>query len=134
MKDFDNWRWFLNQACTVFGHTPSFLKLLWFVHRYVCVCVCLSLCVCLPLRALITSGVIWWDIDHVRLVEQVLRLFPVFNYFIRHLPSIKWMSIAILTHHIMNVCQRKLRRCGTSYKRTTRKTEHFIYKSEWANM
>ena len=70
---------------------PGFLKLLWFARRYVCVCVC----VCPPPRPLITSGVIWCDIGRVRLVKQVLRLFPAFNYFIRHLPSIKWMGMAI---------------------------------------
>ena len=32
-------------------------------------------CVCPPLRALITSGVIWYDIGHVRLVIQVLQFF-----------------------------------------------------------
>ena len=42
--------------------------------------VCVS--VCLPLRALITSGVTWCDTDRVRLVKQVLRLSPAFNYFI----------------------------------------------------
>ena len=36
--------------------------------------VCVS--VCPPLRPLITSGVIWCDIGHVRLVKQVLRFFP----------------------------------------------------------
>ena len=66
---------------------PGFLKLLWFACWYVCVCVCVS--VCPPPRPLITSGVIWCDIGHVRLVKQVLRLFPAFNYFIQHLPSIK---------------------------------------------
>ena len=44
----------------------------------VCVClsVCLSVCVsvCLPPRPLITSGVIWCNIDRMRLVKQVLRL------------------------------------------------------------
>ena len=60
----------------------GFLKLLWFARRYVCVCVCVS--VCPPPRPLITSGVIWCDIGRVRLVKQVLRLFPAFNYFIRH--------------------------------------------------
>ena len=59
---------------------PGFLKLLWLTRRYVCTCVCLS--VCPPPRALITSGVIWSDIGLVRLVKQVLRLFPAFNYFI----------------------------------------------------
>ena len=105
----------------------------------VCVSVCLSVSVCLcvsvcpPPRPLITSGMIWCDIDHVQLVKQVLQLFPAFNYFIRHLPSIKWMVVAILTQHVVNTCQRKLRWHGNSYKRTTRKMEHFIYKSEWAN-
>ena len=59
------------------------------------VCMCVS--VCSPPRPLITSGMIWCDIDRVRLVKQVLRLFPAFNYFIRYLPSIKWMGVAILT-------------------------------------
>ena len=31
----------------------------------------------------------WRDIGRVRLVKQALRLFPAFNYFIRHFPSIK---------------------------------------------
>ena len=51
----------------------------------------------------------WCDIDRVRLVKQVLRLFPAFNYFIRQLPSIKWMGVAILTQLVVNTCQRKLR-------------------------
>ena len=63
---------FLNQA-----HVLGFLKLLWFAHWYVC----LSLTMCPPLRALITSGVIWCDIGHVRLVIKVSRLFSAFNYF-----------------------------------------------------
>ena len=87
--------------------SPGFLKLLWFVCWYVCVCVCVS--VCPPPRPLITSGVMWCDIDRVRLVKPVLRLFPAFNYFIQRLPSIKWMGMAILTQHIVNSCQRKLR-------------------------
>ena len=76
---------------------PGFLKLLWFARRYVCVCMCVCVCVsvCPPPRPLITSDVIWCDIGRVRLVKQVLRLFPAFNYFIRHLPSIKWMGVAI---------------------------------------
>ena len=77
------------------------------VHVSVCVCVCLS--VCPPPRPLITSGVIWCGIDLVRLVKQVLQLFPAFNYFIRQLPSIKWMGVAILTQLVVNACQRKLR-------------------------
>ena len=104
--------------------TPGFLKLLWFVCQYVCVFVCVS--VCPSLRALITSGVMWCDIGCARLVKQVSQLFPAFNYFIGHLPSITWMGVAILTQHVMNTCQKKLRWCGTSYKRITRETERFI--------
>ena len=72
------------------------------VHASVCVCVCP------PPRPLITRGVIWCDIDRV-LVKQPLRVFPAFNYFIRQLPSIKWMGVAILTQLVVNACQRKLR-------------------------
>ena len=36
----------------------------------VCVCVCVCLCVCPPPRLLITSGVIWRDMDHKRLVRK----------------------------------------------------------------
>ena len=57
-------------------HAPGFLKLLWSVCRYACVCVCVCVSVCLPPRPLITNGVIWCDIDSVRLVKQVLWLFP----------------------------------------------------------
>ena len=84
---------------------PGFLKLLWFACRYACVCVLVSVCVSAP-EAINNQ---WCDIDRVRLVKQVLRLFPAFNYFIRHLPSIKWMGVAILTQHVVNACQRKLR-------------------------
>ena len=98
-----------------------------------CFSLCAGMCACLPPRPLITSGMISCDIDCVRLVKQVLWLFPAFNYFIRHLPSIKWMGVAILTQHVVNACQRKLRWHGTHYKGTTQKMERFIYKSEWAN-
>ena len=89
-------------------------------------------CVSAP-RPLITSGVIWCDVDRVQLVKQVLQFFTAFNYYIRDLLSIKWMAVAILTQHVVNTCQGKLKWHGTSYKRTTRKMERFIYKSEWAN-
>ena len=42
------------------------------VCLHVCVCVCV--CVCPPQRPLITSGMIWCDIDCVQLVKQVLQL------------------------------------------------------------
>ena len=93
----------LNQARAAEGRAPGFLKLFWFARRYVCVCV--SVCVSAP-EAINNQ---WRDIGRVRLVKQVLRLFPAFNYFIRHLPSIKWMGVAILTQHVVNACQRKLR-------------------------
>ena len=48
---------------------PGFLELL--LSMNVCVRVCLHVCVfaCLPLRLLITSGMIWCDIDPIRLVK-----------------------------------------------------------------
>ena len=91
----------------------------------------ISVCVS-ALRALINRGVTWCDIGRMRLVKQALWLFPAVNYFIWHLPSIKGMGMPILTQLIVNTCQRKLKWHGTSYKRTTEKTEHFNYKSEWA--
>ena len=48
----------------------------WFLKikpvRIVCMCVCV--CVCPPPRLLITSDVMWHDIDSIRLVKQVLQL------------------------------------------------------------
>ena len=40
-------------------HVPGFLKLLCFMGCYV------SVCMCPPLRALIISGMIWCDKDHL---------------------------------------------------------------------
>ena len=108
----------------------------WFLEiALVCALVYVSVClsVCPPLRALIMSGMIWCDVGHVWLVKQVSWLFPAFNYFIWHLLSIKWMGVAILTYHVVNAYQWKLRWRGPNYKRTTGKTEDFIYKSELAN-
>ena len=39
-----------------------------------CVCVCVCVCVCPPPRLLITSDVMWRDMDPMRLVKQVLQL------------------------------------------------------------
>ena len=68
---------FLNQACA--GLWPAhawFLKIdpVRIVRMCVCVCVCVCLCVCVspPPRLLITSDMMWRDIDPIRLVEQVL--------------------------------------------------------------
>ena len=59
---------FLNQAHT--GHRPAcawFLKIdpVWIVYMrvYVCVCVCVCVCMCPPLRLLITSGMMWHNMD-----------------------------------------------------------------------
>ena len=86
----------------------------------VCVCVlcvwCVFVSVCPLSRELITSGMIWCDIDCMQLIKEVLQLFLAFNYFIWHFPLIKWMGMAILTQHIMNACQRKLGWQCTSYK------------------
>ena len=39
-----------------------------------CVCVCVCVCVCPHPRLLIISGVIWHDMNLIRLVKQVLQL------------------------------------------------------------
>ena len=39
---------------------------------HVCVCVCV--CVCLRPRLLITSGMMWRDMNFIRLVKQVLEM------------------------------------------------------------
>ena len=48
-------------------HEPGFLKLLWFACWYVCA----RASVCPLPRAVITSGMLWCDIGHVRLVKHV---------------------------------------------------------------
>ena len=84
---------FLNQVRT--GLRPErarFLKLISVrisvcvcvcLHVCVCVCVCVCLCVCVyvcvyvcvsALRLLITSGMMWYDMDPTQLVKQVLQL------------------------------------------------------------
>ena len=50
---------------------PGFLKL---ILCGLSVCVFACVCVCPPPRLLITSGVMWHDIDSIRLVKQVLQL------------------------------------------------------------
>ena len=37
-------------------------------------CVCLCMCVCPPPRLLITSGIMWRDMDSILLVKQVIQL------------------------------------------------------------
>ena len=55
---------------------PGVLKLLLFMCQYACVSVSPLL------KVLITSGMIWCDIDRVQLTKQVSHLFPAFNYFV----------------------------------------------------
>ena len=77
-------------------HTSIFIKpgtrgrrlCIWFleialVRASVCVCVfvCLSVCVSAP-KSINNQWHDWCDIGCVRLVKQVSRLFPAFNYFI----------------------------------------------------
>ena len=109
-------------------HEPCVLKLLWFTCQFMSLCVCVCVCVCSPLKVLIASGMMWCDIDHVWLVKQVLQ--TAFSCFIWQLPSVKWMGMALLTQHLVNPCQMILKCCSTSYKRITRKEEHFGYKGE----
>ena len=75
-------------------------------------CLCIGMCVsvCHPLRALITSGVIWCDIGHVWLVKQVLWLFRI-------LSLINWKGLALVTQHVVHdrqICQSW---CHTSHRR-----------------
>ena len=62
---------FLNQA-----HAGLWPARIWFLKidpvRIICMCMCVFACVCPPPRLLITSGVMWRDIDSIRLVKQVL--------------------------------------------------------------
>ena len=53
-------------------HVPGFLELLLFAN--VCMGMCVCVCVRPPLRLLITSGVMWHDMDSIRLVKQILLL------------------------------------------------------------
>ena len=128
----------LNQVSAARPRAPGFLKLFWFMCWYVCVSVCLCICVSVYLCVCASApeginnqwhDMVWYTyVRHVWFVKQVSRLCPAFNYFIIwHLPLIKWMGVAILTQHIMNTCQRKLRWCGTSYRQST----SFIKVSGW---
>ena len=59
---------------------------------YACVsmCVCVCVCVCLPPRLLITSGVMWYDIEPIQLVKCSMA-------FIWQLWSV--LVVGIYTHH-----------------------------------
>ena len=59
-------------ACS--RHTPGFLQLFLCRYLYVCMCICVCMCVCPPQMLLITSGVMWCDMDSILLVKQALQL------------------------------------------------------------
>ena len=61
---------FLNQACTGLQPARAWFLRVASVRKSMLMCVC----VCLPPRLLITSGVMWCDIDPIRLVKEVLWL------------------------------------------------------------
>ena len=80
----------LNQVHAVAG-VCLFFEIV-FVYTSVCVSVYL------PEKALITSGVIWYDIGHVWLVKPILQLLSL-------LPLINWMGVALVTQHITHTRQ-----------------------------
>ena len=63
---------FLNQVRA--GLRPACAWFFEIVSVRTSVCVCVFVCVCPPSRLLITSGVMWRDMDLIRLVKQVLQL------------------------------------------------------------
>ena len=69
---------FLNQARAGLRPARAWFLRIAFVRELlcVCVCVCVRVCVCVfvcpPPRLSITSGVMWCDIDPIRLVEANL--------------------------------------------------------------
>ena len=72
---------YLNQARASLRPAHAwFLKIdpKWIVSMCVCVCVCVSVCLCVcvfvcpPPRLLITSGLMWHNMDPIQLVKQVL--------------------------------------------------------------
>ena len=115
-------------VCSQRLRAPSFLKLL---YQYACVCVCVYVCVCVSVcvSAPESTNNQWCDMVWYRLcVWHKVYSFPLLLITLWHLPSIEWMDVAILTQHVVNACQRKLRWCGTSYETTTQKMERIIYK------
>ena len=61
----------------------------------------------------------------------------LFNCFILHLPSIKWMGEALVAQHVMSAyhedkCNAVLATKGTPD--SSNKTKHFSYKGEWVNV
>ena len=87
---------FLNQARAGRSRrVPGFLKLILCgssVCMFVCVCVCV--CVCPGLRLLITSGVICYDMNLIRLVNKFYSC-----YMVTVVVIINWHGLSIDTRH-----------------------------------
>ena len=100
----------------------------------VCVCMCVYVGVCVSVsasRAFITIGVIWCEIDPVRLVKFVLQLFSF-------LLSIKWMDVPLVKQHVMHASKEDdidpILAIEVKHKlpSNSNKTEHFYYiKTKW---
>ena len=76
------------------GTRSWFLKIdpAWIFSIYVCVC----LCECPPPRLLITSGVLWHDIDPIWLVKQDLQLVLYMTTI-----AVALIGVALALFHIM---------------------------------
>ena len=101
-------------------HAPGFLKSFLFACQYVCLCVC-------PPQGINNQ---WCDIGCVWLVKQVLQLFSAFSCFIWHLPSIKWMVVALVTQCVMYARQRSRSWCCTSHRR--RRINYLVVVTRWS--
>ena len=52
------------------------------------------------------------------------------------MPSIKWMGMALVTQHVMNICQEDLGNAILATEETpdsSNKREQFSYRGEWVN-
>ena len=60
----------LNQACACLQPAHTWFLRIVSVHKCLYACLHVCVCVCLPLRLLITSGMMWHDIDPMWLVKK----------------------------------------------------------------
>ena len=81
---------FLNQACTSLWQMHAWL-LKNLIYADICMFVCVNVCVCLPLRLLITSGIIWTTYDWVNKFYS--------SYMTTVVRIIIWSGIGINTNH-----------------------------------
>jgi len=66
------------------------------VRACACVCVCVCVCVCLPPRLLITSGMIWCDIEPLWLVKQVVGVSLSFIWLLKSWRIIQLVGVAFV--------------------------------------